>query len=95
MKVVWTEQATRGWREVAKYIVREFGQRGLEQFQLRTIECEDAVAQFPNSGSIEWDDSGETATYRSCIVHRRSKMLYFVKDQIVYIADFWDVRANH
>ena len=48
---------------------------------------------MPNSGSIEWNDSDETTLYRYRLINRISKMLYFIKENTIYIADFWDVRV--
>lgn len=95
MKIVWTRQASKGWQEVASYIRREFGTQGLIQFQTQTKECEDSILQMPNAGSIEWDDSDETTIYRYRVINRRSKLLYFVEGDVIYIADFWDVRSSH
>lgn len=95
MKIVWTRQASKGWQEVASYIRRDFGQQGLIQFQTQTKECEDSILQMPNAGSIEWDDSDETTIYRYRVINRRSKLLYFVEGDVIYIADFWDVRSSH
>jgi len=95
MKIVWTRQASKGWQEVASYIRREFGIQGLTQFQKKTIECEESILQMPNAGSIEWDDSDETTVYRYRVINRRSKLLYFVEGDVIYIADFWDVRSSH
>ncbi len=41
---------------------------------------------------IEWTEQGKRG-WR--VVYKRSKMLYFVKDDKIFIADFWDVRSNH
>jgi len=94
MRIQWTEQALRGWNEVANYIAEDFGRQGLKLFKKRTKECEEQVVNHPNSGTIEWDDSNETTLYRSILVYRKSKMLYFVLDGTIFIADFWDVRTR-
>lgn len=92
MKPIWTETATRGWNRVANYILREFGQRGFDQFLRDVKKCEQTIEKFPNSGSIEWIDERGTV-YRYFVVHRRSKMLYFELNGTIYIANFWDIRA--
>ena len=92
MKLVWTRQATIGWQEVADYIFKEFGEKALLDFIERTRQTEEAIFAMPDAGPIEWDDSDETTTYRFRLINRRSKMLYFIEKNTIYIADFWDVR---
>ena len=94
MKPIWTEQAIRGWNEVAIYILRDFGRQGLKEFKQRTKDNEKFVAQFPGSCEVAWVDEGTEIEYHKCQIYRRSIMLYFVEDGQVYIADFWDVRKE-
>ncbi len=94
MKPVWTEQAIRGWQEVASYIRHEFGRQGLKLFKQRTKETEDFISKFPQGSEIAWIDPLTNVTYHWRPIYGRSKMLYFVQDGVVIIADFWDVRSN-
>lgn len=95
MKVVWTETALRGFEEIVEYLSRDFGQSKVNQFLIETKKCELLIASHPNSGSIEWrNDSKPAVAYRFYIVGRLSKMLYFIKNETIYIADFWDVRTR-
>ena len=64
------------------------------EFESRTYEAEDDIALMPNIGTIEWNDTIENIVYRYVTIHRRSKMLYYVENSEIYIADFWDVRKN-
>ena len=95
MKIEWTEQGKRGWREVAAYVKREFGQQGLMLFKQRTKDNEKFVSNYPEGCEVVWTDPETEIEYRWCVVYKRSKMLYFVKDDKIFIADFWDVRSNH
>ena len=94
MKPIWTEQAIRGWKEVAAYILRDFGRLGLKEFKQRTKENEKFIANFPGGCEAAWVDEETGVEYRRCQIYRRSIMLYFVQDGQVYIADFWDVRKE-
>lgn len=95
MKIEWTEQGKRGWREVAAYIKRDFGQQGLLLFKQRTKENERFISNYPEGCEVVWTDPETGIDYRWCVVYKRSKMLYFVLDNKIFIADFWDVRSNH
>lgn len=94
MKIRRTQQAIAGFRKVSAYIATSFGGKALKDFRARTREVENAIIQLPNIGTIEWEDMEEGVEYRSMIIYRRSKLLYFVKDEYIYIADFWDVRQD-
>ena len=94
MKVVWTNLAAQGWQEVALYILQSFGAKALQDFEQRTYDAEKEISLMPNIGAIEWNDSKENVTYRYIVINRRSKMLYFIEKDTLYIADFWDVRQN-
>ena len=94
MRIEWSEQATRGWNEVAKYIRRDFGRQGMALFKQRTKEAEKYILQFPNGCEEVWKDPETNISYRWRTIHGRSQMLYFVKDGVITIADFWDVRSG-
>lgn len=94
MKPIWTEQAIRGWKEVAAYVARDFGQQGLKEFKQRTKDNEKIITEFPKGCEVAWVDEETGVEYQKCSIYRRSIMLYFVLDGQVYIADFWDVRSN-
>ena len=95
MRIEWSEQATRGWKEVAEYIKRDLGRQGLRLFKLRTKETEEFISKFPEGCEEVWKDPETNVSYRWRGIHGRSKMLYFVQNGVIIIADFWDVRSNH
>ena len=94
MRIEWSEQATRGWNEVATYIKRDFGRQGLRLFKQRTKEAEKFISEFPEGCEEVWKDPETNVSYRWHTIYGRSKMIYFVKDEVITIADFWDVRSN-
>ena len=95
MKIVWTRLAANGWQEVATYILQTFGVKALQEFEQRTYEAEKEVSFMPNIGAIEWNDPTTNVIYRYIVINRRSKMLYFIDQDTLFIADFWDVRKQH
>ena len=91
MKLRRTPQALSGFRKVSSYILQSFGIQALREFRRRVHESEEAIVKMPNIGAIEWTDE-EGVIYRSLTIHRRSKLLYFIKGEYIFIADFWDTR---
>ena len=94
MKIEWTEQGKRGWREVAAYVKRDFGQQGFLLFKQRTKDNEKFISNYPEGCEVVWTDPETGIAYRWYVVYKRSRMLYFVNDGKIFIADFWDVRSN-
>ena len=94
MKVIWTPKAIAGWQEVAEYILDTFGADAMLEFESRTYEAEADIAFMPSMGAIEWSDTIENTVYRYVTIHKRSKMLYFVENDDIFIADFWDTRKK-
>lgn len=92
MKIRRTSQALSGFREVSSYVLQSFGVNALREFRQRVRETEQTIMQMPNIGTIEWIEEG--VIYRSVTIKRRNKLLYFVKDDYIYLADFWDTRSN-
>lgn len=94
MRVLWTKKAIAGWQEVADYILAEFGDRAMQTFLEHSEGAEETISLLPNIGSVEWSDTQEGVVYRYVTINRRSKMLYYVDGDTIFIADFWDVRKN-
>lgn len=91
MKLRRTPQALSGFHNVSSYILQSFGIQTLREFRQRVRKAEETIIKMPNIGTIEWTDEAGVI-YRSVTIYRRSKLLYFVKGDYIYIADFWDTR---
>ena len=52
------------------------------------------LAENPHMGSAEPLLADRTTKYRSCFVNRLNKIVYFIKDDHIEVADFWDVRRE-
>ena len=48
MRVLWTKKAIAGWREVADYILADFGAQAMQAFIERTEEAEGIISLLPN-----------------------------------------------
>ena len=94
MNILWTKKAIDGWQEVADYILAEFGKDAFLSFEQRTNEAEKTIALMPNIGSIEWSDTTNKVVFRYITINKRSKILYYIGNDVIYIVDFWDVRKN-
>ena len=94
MKLIWQEPAKKGRREVAAYIRREFGIKRAKQFRQEVEDTTSRLMSSPYIGKIEPLYAGRPKTYRSVIVNGLNKLVYFVEDNTIVIAAFWDTRRE-
>ena len=94
MKIVRTDRALDGVREVGKYIVRSFGKRALQEFKTRLKECTKTIKEHPGVGTIDWEVSTADRIYLKVLIYRRSWMVYRVEGEIIYIVDFYDTHKS-
>lgn len=94
MKVVWDSKARKGRNQVAKYIHRQFGAKRKDEFLVEVRETTKMLKIHPNLGSIDPLFDARPKTYRSIIINGLSKMVYFIDDDLIYIAAFWDCRQE-
>ena len=94
MKVVMTAFAGQQIRQIARYIGREFGKKYRKEFLDKIKEARQLLAANPNLGLVEPLLSDYPKTYRSLVVTRLNKMIYYIDGSTIFIVDFWDVRRE-
>ena len=94
MNIIWTPTAQEGWQNVSEYILTNFGAFALSEFIERTEKAQDLISLFPGAGvPIYKGQKGEMA--RELLIYRRSRMLYHISGNTIFIDDFWDVRQHN
>ena len=94
MKVKWTPTAKKQWRKTAKYIQKKFGDESREAFMQEVFHTSLLLGQYPNMGKIEPYLADLPRSYRSVVVSRLNKIVYYVDGNILYIVAFWDTRRE-
>ena len=94
MRVVWDPEAKKARTQVANYIRREFGAKRKIRFLQEVQQMTQLLKHSPGIGQIDPLFSDRAKTYRSVIINGLNKMVYFVSDEILYIAAFWDTRMD-
>ncbi len=94
MNVVWHSQAKEALASTARYIEQEFGSRYMVRFLREVYHAEQLISDNPNMGVLEPLLIGRSVLYRSFVVNKLNKIVYYIDDDIVYIADFWDTRRE-
>ena len=60
----------------------------------RVKDTENLIRQSPNIGSIDPLFVERAKTYRSIIVNSLNKIVYYIEDDTLHIAVFWDTRRE-
>ena len=94
MRVVWDPDAKKARTQVANYIRREFGAKRKIRFLQEVRQTTQQLMCCPGIGQIDPLFSNRAKTYRSVIINGLNKLVYFVSDDILYIAAFWDTRMD-
>ena len=94
MEIIWAEEAFRAWQDTIDYIVEEFGVRAAEKFYKKTEEWQDVLSSSPKAGKIEPLLNNRSRSYRSIVITRQNKLIYYIEDETIFIVDFWDTRRE-
>lgn len=94
MKVIWSTEAKDSLQEIVRYIRHEFGDKRRSQFVQEVREAEKMISRRPTIGKIDPLFAKRRETYRSVIINGLNKMVYYVKNDTIRIAAFWDCRRE-
>lgn len=94
MKIHWHKRAAAQLHQVEEYVLRDFGERIRQEFMDEVEQATHALADMPTMGKIDPLFAHRRQTYRSIIVRRLNKIVYYVKGDALYIAAFWDTRRE-
>ena len=94
MKVIVQKATARQISRVYTYGEQHFGKRAAEKTHARIVEALHLLAANPRLGVAEPLLAGRKRQYRSLVVHKLFKLVYYVKDNTLYIAALWDTRRE-
>ena len=94
MRVIWSPRALDAREQIAGYIGRRFGKKHRTEFLQEVRKTTRALKSNPNIGAIDPLFADRPTAYRSIIINGLSKMVYYIDDEFVRIAAFWDTRRE-
>ena len=94
MRAKWSDHALAQRKQVADYIRDYFGAKYKTRFLQEVRRITRMLKQNPDIGSIDPLFRDRPIAYRSVIINGLSKMVYYVKDDTIRIAAFWDTRQE-
>lgn len=94
MKVQWMKYAIKSLDQIYFYLKDKDAPRAARKITIQIWETANKLAKHSNMGKIEPDLNAEEDIYRSLIVGKNYKIIYYYEDKTVYIIDIWDVRQD-
>lgn len=94
MNVKWFLGAKVAMRQTARYIRGQFGNRSSQEFLRKVMHTEQLLREHPHLGPLEPLLADMTKTYRSIVIQKVNKLVYYIEGDTIHIADFWDVRRE-
>ena len=94
MNIRWHKRAAAQLHQIEEYLLRDFGERIRQEFMDEVEQATLQLADMPNMGKPDPLFVHRKQTYRSFIIRRLNKIVYYVKDDTLHIAAFWDTRRE-
>ena len=94
MKIVTYNSVRKTIRKTARYIQKEFGAKSRLKFIDEVKHTMQLLVTNPELGSVELYLEGAPVRYRSIVVQRLNKIIYWINGDVIEIVDFWDCRRD-
>ncbi len=94
MKVSVSSLASEEIRSIARYIQQQFGKRYRIEFRKDLEHKLRLLEENPHLGPVEPLLTNASVEYRSVVVNRLNKLVYWVNEDTIEVVDFWDVRRE-
>lgn len=94
MNIEWSPRALHEWELTARYIFREFGRKAVEEFEQNIAKWEARIAVNPELAHPEPLLKERKKLYRGLIVSKHSKLIFYIEENTLYIANLWDMRRE-
>ena len=91
MKVIWSIQAKEGLQKTSNYNRKEFGKRSKQKF---LDEVASLLERNPYLGQVESLLDEASVEYRSIVVNRINKLVYYIHESTIEIVVLWDTRRE-
>lgn len=92
MQVRWTEQACKALDFIMTCSRDFYSLNLLKGLRSDIARCEVLLSQNPQMGAVEEELDGLDVEYRHIVLTKPFKIIYFIHEGNIYIADIWDTR---
>ena len=94
MKIRWHKRAEASLRQVEQYVLENFGEKVRQEFMDEVEKSVGSLAEMPTLGRLDPLFAHRQIAYRSIIVRNLNKVVYYIKNDAIHVAAFWDTRRE-
>ena len=94
MKIHWHKRAAAQLHQVEEYVLRDFGERVRQEFMDEVEQAVFFLFFMPTMGKLDPLFAHRKQAYRSIIVRKLNKVVYYIKGDTLHVAAFWDTRRE-
>ena len=94
MRIRWTSVANRTLERLLTNQKKIYSRNDLRQLNRDLKETEKLLPDNPLMGAVEPLAEGLTQEYRHVVLCSPFKLVYFVYEDCIFIADIWDTRQS-
>ena len=91
--ITWTNRALATLDNVFEFY-KERSENAAIKLVNRLYNSASTLKTFPHAGVIEPLLDGFTVCFRTLVVEKHFKLIYYVEDNCVYIVEVWDTRQD-
>lgn len=92
-KLEWSAKAQTNLNKIFIFYKKKSEQAAIKLFN-KLLDAADTLLIFPEAGKVEPMPGDISTCYRSLVVEKHFKLIYFVEKDTVRIAAVWDCRRN-
>jgi plasmid stabilization system protein ParE len=94
MVIEWTAKAKQQLKNIFDYYAEVAGRKIAKRIVAEISDTTKLLANFPQMAAVEPVLSGFTKTFRSLVVKKTHKVIYYVEGEKIYISAVWDCRQD-
>lgn len=92
MRIIWSDRAFVRRQAIEDYILYSFGYAAHAEYVEAIEDWKKIVLENPQVGKIEPLLEGMRKEYRSYVISKLTKCIYYVENDFIVVVDWWDTR---
>lgn len=94
MKLYWLELAEKDLDSIYNFYAKDKSQKAATKIYNEILNVAEKLIDFPLIGQIEEEISEEREEYRSLLVRKLFRIIYFIDADSLFIVAIWDCRKD-
>ena len=94
MRIIWSDRAYVRRQAIEDYILLSFGFAAHADYVEAVEDWKKIVLDNPQIGKVEPILEGMRKEYRSYVISKLTKCIYYVENDFIVVVDWWDTRRG-